>query len=229
MRIQGIVLLLLGVFMASSSLHAQTMSTRYQEVAGGYALLYHGELEAGYPYGYYANTPYANEYTKGKVIFKGVLYTEVPFRLDCRTRRVVMQSPGGKFNVTLDPAEISRLTIGKWDYVWLTKKEGSPEDTYYLVLFEGTGWALYKQYYVSNISKVYVDGLSKQKFSLKERVWLRKGNKWMVMDGRDDFISRFKGYKEQLKKFCKDEKLRPNERRMEDWVKLATYCETLAK
>ena len=156
--------------MASASLQAQTMNTRYQEVAGGYALLYHGELETGYPNGYYANTPYANEYTKGKVIFKGVLYTDVPFRLDCRMRRIVMQSPGGKFNVTLDPAEISRLTMGKWDYVWSTQKEGAPEDTYYLVLFEGSGWALYKQYYVSNISKVLIDGLSKQKFSLKERV-----------------------------------------------------------
>ena len=76
MRIQGIVLLLLGAFMASSSLQAQTMSTQYQEVAGGYALLYHGELEAGYPYGYYANTPYANEYKKGKVSLT-VSYTQM--------------------------------------------------------------------------------------------------------------------------------------------------------
>lgn len=230
MRTIKLVLMLCVGLSSSLTIYAQNVSELYQKEVGGNALLYHGMLETGYPVGHYVNTPYAqSEYVQGKLIYREMEYVHIPLRLDCRTRHVIMLSPDKKYNIQLNPAEIPFVTIGEQDYVWRTKDEGAPEDTYYCVLFEGGNWAIYKHYYVSNVNKVYVDGVSKQKFSLKERVYLKKGGKWIVITGRNDFIKQFRQYKTELQEYCKRENLRPGDKREEDWRKLAQYCFTLTK
>lgn len=208
---------------------AQHTKKHYQQEAGIQALLYQGKLEKGYGQGY-VNTSYRPlEYTEGSLTFEGMEYKQVLLRFNCELKRLILQSPDRKFNIILLPEQVQRATIGAWEYVYLDERDRAPEANYYMAVFEGQDWSIYKQYYISNIKKVYEGSHLQQEFSIKERVYLKKDGKWTVINGRNDFIKHFKTHKEALLEYCKQQKLRPGDKREDDWLALARYCETLIK
>lgn len=202
----------------------------YQQQAGNFALLYNGQLEAGYAHGY-TNTPYyPEEYATGALDFRGMHYEDVALRLDCYTQRLVLRSPDGRFHLSLHPAEIERAVVGGRTFAYFDKKsDHAPESTYYVVLYETDGWGLYKLHYVNNINKEYVEHHQLKKFSTSTRIYLRKEGKWSATSGQDDFVRHFKDCKQSLKKYCKDQHLKLNKENEDDWIRLARYCDTLTR
>lgn len=210
---------------------AQTMQEKeqYMKEAGNFALLYQGKLEEGYRRGY-VNTPYQpQEFELGNLVYEGIDYSQVPMRLDYYTGRVIIKSPNGQYHIVLLPEVAQRVTIGDRDYVYFSAKDKAPASTYYVALFEGKEWGIYKQYYVGNINQDLEQGKIRKEFSSKQRVYFKKGNRWQVLGGKEDLFKLFKGDKDRLKAYCKQENLRPNDRREEDWIRLATYCATLTE
>ena len=164
------ILLCLCLLATALSLQAQTTDRNYQQKAGNFALGFNGVIEKGYRVGY-VNTPYYPEaYTNGSFVFRGMEYTDVKLRTDCREGRLLAQSPDGKFNLTMSPLEIPRAVIGGKTFVYFSAKESAMGEGYYVALYEGKDFGIYKQSYVSNISKEYKGSTVVQKFSLKERI-----------------------------------------------------------
>lgn len=217
--------------MIALSARAQSVKDKelYLKEAGNFALLYQGILEKGYTRGY-VNTPYyPQEYETGNLVYEGMKYTNVPMRLDCQTGKIVIKSPNGLHHIVLLPEIVPRVTIGNRDYVFFTAADKAPGNTYYIALYESMDWGIYKQQYISNVNQNLEQGKIRKEFSLKQRVFFKRGNRWQPLGDKDDFIKLFKMHKEKLKDYCKQEKLRPNVKREEDWIKLARYCETLMK
>lgn len=199
----------------------------YLKEAGNFALLYQGVLEEGYKRGY-VNTPYyPQEYEMGSLVYEGMDYSGIPMRLDCRTGRIVMKTPNGIFHIVLLPEVAPRVTIGDRDFVFFTDADRAPGTTYFIALYENKEWGIYKQRYVSNVNQDLEQGKVRKEFSLKQRVFFKKGNRWQSLVGKDDFIKQFKEHKKALTDYCKQEKLRPSDKKEEDWIRLARYCETL--
>ena len=150
-------------------------------------------------------------------------------RTDIHAKSLIVLSPDGKFNLVMIPEEVSQIVIGGLPFRYFKVKEAVPGNGYYVVLYEGKDFGIYKQSYVSNINKEYKGSLLYQKFSLKERVLLLKDGKWNVLTNKNSFIKHFKEQKEQLNAYCKEQQLNPGKKNETDWQKLAVYCETLTK
>ena len=219
----------LCLFMLSGQLYAQTVSKVYQQQAGNHALAFNSIVEKGYRRGY-ANTPYyPQEYQSGSFVYRGLKYTDVKLRTDCHTKNLIALSPDGKFNLVMNPEEVSHILIGSVPFRYFNSDEATPGNGYYAVLYEGAKFAIYKQCYVNNINKEYNGSVALQKFSLKERVFLLKDGQWNVLSNKSSFIKHFKPLKEQLNAYCKENRLNPGKKNEADWQKLAAYCETLNK
>ena len=223
------ILLCLCLLATALSLQAQTTDRNYQQKAGNFALGFNGVIEKGYRVGY-ANTPYyPQEFQSGSFVYRGLKYTDVKMRTDSHAKSLIVLSPDGKFNLVMNPEEVSQIVIGGLPFRYFKVKEAVPGNGYYVVLYEGKDFGIYKQSYVSNINKEYKGSLLYQKFSLKERVLLLKDGKWNVLTNKNSFIKHFKEQKEQLNAYCKEQRLNPGKKNETDWQKLAVYCETLTK
>ena len=221
------ILLCLCLLATALSLQAQTTDKNYQQKAGNFALGFNGVIEKGYPVGY-VNTPYYPEaYTNGSFVFRGVKYTDVKLRTDCREGRLLAQSPDGKFNLTMSPLEIPRAVIGGKTFVYFSAKESAMGEGYYVALYEGKDFAIYKQCYVNNVNKEIQGRIQLLKFLLKERILLHKDGQWSILTGKSSFIKHFKHQKEKLQAYCKEKDLNPGKKNDADWKTLAEYCETL--
>lgn len=219
----------ISLLLLSSHLHAQTPVQAYQQKAGNFSLVFSGIVEKGYRVGY-VNTPYyPEEYTPGSFVYRGVPYPDVKLRTDCHTKRLIVLSPDGKFNRVLSPEEVKRATIGNTPFVYFNAQEAAPGEGYYAALFEGKHFGVYKQVYVSNINRESNGRVMLQKFSLKERLFLVKDGKWNLLSGKSSFIKHFKSHKDALNDYSKAQNLRFGKGNDSDWMKLATYCETLIK
>lgn len=200
----------------------------YQRRVGIFALLYNGKLENGYAHGY-VNTPYhPDEYVEGELEYKGMNYRNIHLRLDCDTQHLIVQSPDQRFNISLEPEDIKRATLGGRTFVYFDRKtDGAPESAYYAALYEGKGWGIYKQYYVNNVGREYVGRHMLSKFFLKERLFFVKDGKWSRLSGRNDFIRHFKQHRQALQRFCKEQHLQLGKEHEDDWNCLGRYCTTL--
>lgn len=217
------------MFMLGGQLYTQTTAETYQKKAGNFAQAFNGVIEKGYRVGY-ANTPYyPQEFQSGSFVYRGLKYTDVKMRTDSHAKSLIVLSPDGKFNLVMNPEEVSQIVIGGLPFRYFKVKEAVPGNGYYVVLYEGKDFGIYKQSYVSNINKEYKGSLLYQKFSLKERVLLLKDGKWNVLTNKNSFIKHFKEQKEQLNAYCKEQQLNPGKKNETDWQKLAVYCETLTK
>ena len=217
------------LFILGGQLHAQTVSEIYQQKTGNFALAYTGIIEKGYRVGY-VNTPYyPTDYTFGSVVYRGVPYTDVKIRNDCHTHRLIILSPDGKFNRVLLPSEVGRAVIGGMSFVYFNARQATPGEGYYAAIHEGKDFSIYKQIYVSNINKETSGRVMLQKFSLKERLFLLKDDKWSLLSGKSSFIKHFKNHKEELNSYCKKQQLKFGKKNETDWQKLAEHCETLIK
>ena len=222
-------LICISLLLLCNGLHAQTSTPAYQQKAGNFALAFSGVIEKGYRVGY-VNTPYyPEEYTSGSFVYRGVAYTGVKLRTDCHTKRLVALSPDGKFNRVLSPDEVDRAVIGSTQFVYFSVRQATPGEGYYAALYEGKGFSIYKQIYVSNINREPSGRVMLQKFSLKERLFLLKDGKWNSLSGKSSFIKHFKNHKDALNDYCKAQNLRFGKDNEADWTILATYCETLMK
>ena len=217
------------LFILGGQLHAQTVSEIYQQKTGNFALAYTGIIEKGYRVGY-VNTPYdPTDYTFGSLVYRGVPYTDVKIRNDCHTHRLIILSPDGKFNRVLLPSEVGRAVIGGMPFVYFNARQATPGEGYYAAIHEGKDFSIYKQIYVSNINKETSGRVMLQKFSLKERLFLLKDDKWSLLSGKSSFIKHFKNHKEELNSYCKKQQLKFGKKNETDWQKLAEHCETLIK
>lgn len=222
-------ILCISLLLLGSHLHAQTSAQAYQQKAGNFSLAFSGVVEKGYRVGY-VNTPYyPTEYTSGYFVYRGIAYSDVKLRTDCLTKRLIVLSPDGKFNRVLSPDEVKRAVIGNIPYVYFNAQEATPGEGYYAALFEGKDFGIYKQIYVSNINRESSGSVMRQKFSLKERLFLLKDGKWNSLNGKNSFIKHFKSHKDALNDYCKTQNLRLGKNNESDWSTLATYCETLTK
>lgn len=150
-------------------------------------------------------------------------------RTDCHTKRLIALSPDGKYHRVLPPEEVKRAIIGNIPYVYFSAREATPGEGYYAALFEGKDFGIYKQIHVSNINREFSGSVMRQKFSLKERLFLVKDGKWNSLNGKSSFIKHFKHHKDALNDYCKTQRLRFGKNHEADWATLATYCETLTK
>ena len=173
--------IIISICLASVICKAQVVSEKalYLKEAQEFSLLYQGKLEIGYRRGY-VNTPYfPQEYVKGKVVYEGMVYTDVPLRLDCYTKRVVMQAPNNIYHIELLPEITPRVTIGNWDYVYFNMVDKAPDATYFAALYETEGWGIYKLHYINNVNQDLDQGKVLKEFSVKHKVFLKKGkNCW---------------------------------------------------
>ena len=203
------------------------IARQYQQEVGIQGLLYQGKLEKSYALGY-ANSPYyPTEYTTGKLTYRGLVYQDIPLLLNIEYKYLVMQSPDRKYSIILSPEAVPRATIGAWDYVYLGPEDHAPYQDYYIAVYESPEWSIYKQFYISNINKQYEGSRMYLDFSIKERVYLKKDGRWTTISSRNDFIKHFRQYRTQLVDYCKKNRLRPGDKREEDWRKLAQYCNEL--
>lgn len=217
------------LFMLSGQLYAQTSAETYQQKAGNFALAFNGIIEKGYRVGYASTPYYPQEYQTGSFVYRGLKYTDVKLRTDSYAKLLIALSPDGKFNLVMNPEEVSHIIIGGTPFHFFNAKEATPGHGYYAVIYEGKDFVIYKQSYVSNINKEYKGSVMRQKFSLKERFFLLKDGKWNALTNKNSFIKHFKNLKDQLNTYCKDYQLNPSKKNEADWQKLAAYCETLIK
>lgn len=217
------------LLMMGGQLYAQTTAESYQKKAGNFAQAFNGVIEKGYQIGY-TNTPYyPQEYQSGSFEFRGLKYTNVKLRTDSYAKNLLALSPDGKFNLVMNPEEVRHIVIGGVPFQYFKADEAAPGSGYYTILYEGKDFGIYKQSYVSNISKEYKGSTVVQKFSLKERIFLRKDGNWNVLTNKNGFIKHFKAHKDALNDYCKQHGLTFGKKNETDWQKLATYCETLTK
>ena len=209
------------LLMLSGQLCAQTTAEAYQKKAGNFAQAFNGVIEKGYRVGY-TNTPYyPQEYQSGSFVYRGLKYTGVKLRTDSYAKNLVALSPDGKFNLVMNPEEVSHIVIGRTPFRYFKANEAAPGSGYYIVLYEGKDFGIYKQAYVSNVSKEYKGSAVLQKFSLKERIFLLKDGKWNVLNNKNGFIKHFKAHKDALNDYCKQQELSFGKKNEADWVKLA--------
>lgn len=213
----------------TGQLYAQSPGEGYQAQAGNFALVYNGVVEKGYRIGYISTPYYPQEYTAGSFTFRGMEYRNVKMRIDCHTKRIIVQTPDGKMNRVMHPTEAKRATIGTTPFVYFSRTEAAPGEGYYAALHEGKDFAVYSLCYVSNVVKNMQGSVMKQGFSLKERVYLMKDGQWTTLSGKNSFIKHFKAHKEVLNDYCKEKGLRFDKGNHSDWSALAGYCETLTK
>ena len=114
-----VFLLLLGC-LACGSLKAQHQEVfdEFRLEAGDQADMFAGKVEPGYPPTIYLNHPYwaFGEFSKGTVVFDGLLYKEVQLRYDAYLKQLVVNTPIKHSNVMIPMDRVEKFTLGETEY-----------------------------------------------------------------------------------------------------------------
>lgn len=205
---------LVMVFLALISVHVHAQRGQ----------LYSGLLERGYPKAHYANTPYyPQEFQKGKVTYGNYTYENVSLKTDLATGQLIILSPATGLSLTYVPQDLDRIEMNGLPLVYLEK----PSAGWYEVIAKGKDWMLYRQNYLSNTTREVQGASIVTRFTISQKIFLFRQQKWIVVNGLNAFCKQFKEQKAQLQSFAKKQGLKLNVQDLDGWKLMGEYLNTL--
>lgn len=186
--------------------------------------LYSGLLERGYPKAQYANTPYyPQQFQKGKVTYHGYTYEDVSLKIDLATGQLIILSPATGLSLAYAPQDLDQIEMNGLPLVYLEK----PSVGWYEIISKGEDWMLYRQHYVSSSTREVQGSSIVMRFTLSQKVYLFRQEKWIAVNGRNTFCKQFKEQKSQLQSFAKKQGLKLNAQDLKGWKLMGEYLNTL--
>jgi hypothetical protein len=196
-----------------------------------YAALYNGREQT--PYSdptHFLNHPYLNtsDFVSGTLCYNGVLYKDIPMRLDLFREELIVRSADKPFNIVLAYEKLDYAHIGEsiilssYNKTWHNRPPGK-----YFVLLYKNQYLVLKQYAVS-----YVERINRLKaeasFKIKERYYICKDETVYPVKNKKTVLSVFPDRKEELGKYIKEHKLNFREQPGQAVVTMVEQYENLS-
>jgi len=149
------------------------------------------------------NSTRTDRYTKGKLSYDGVLYNNIPMRLDLYKDEIIVTNSDNTYNIVLDSYKVEMADLLGYRVVYM-RPDGAnnkmPEG-YYMKLYEGDHTALkresFKMFRKSN--ETYLHGDIKY--------YIEKDGVYHTVKSKGSVLNVFKIRKKELDKYIKENKL----------------------
>ncbi|MCD7936864.1 MAG: hypothetical protein LUG98_08395 [Tannerellaceae bacterium] len=192
--------------------HISGLITKYQEESVSHAAIYTGKEHMKYPL-YYKEHPFlvSDKYATGTLMYDNVFYPEVHLKLDYYTNELVLNTPGGHYNIVLSPDRFQYATLHGYYLIYHQRdnRPASPPTGYYAQLYEGT-YGIMKRLVVELQETITNTQLS-YTFKTGMRFYVLKGDRFYSANSQGALLNIFKDKKRELKQFIRSNHLNFNQ------------------
>ncbi len=165
-----------------------------------------------------------NYLVKGDLIFKGILYNDIPLLYDVFNDLMVAGSPEG-VNFILPATKVSDVYLDGHHFVYLNSNLA--KTGFYEKLYGGNIEMFVKR------NKHYSENVNSQRVEIyyydEAEIFLKKGNKFIQIKGKISFFDSFQNKKKELKQYLVDNNINFNKDPEKAIVALLKYYEQIAK
>jgi hypothetical protein len=208
----------------------EVAGTAYMGEVKEYATLYSGREQIPYP-AHFLNHPYlhTSDFVPGTLCYNGVLYKDIPMRLDMFREELIVRSTDKPFNIVLEYEKLDYAQIGEslllssYDKTW----QNRPAGKYFVLLYENRHTVL-KQYvvsYVERIDRIRVEA----SFKILERYYICKDGTMYPVKNKKTALSVFADRKEELARYIREHKLKFGKQPGQAIIALVEQYENLSK
>ena len=218
-----VFLLLLGC-LACESLKAQHQEVfdEFRREAGDQAEMFSGKVEPGYPPTIYLNHPYwaFGEFSKGTVVFDGLLYKEVQLRYDAYLKQLVVNTPIKHSNVMIPMDRVEKFTLGETEY---SRRNGEMV----AVLYTSPRMELIEQMNVGIQEKMVDNARVQYEFKRNVKYLVLRGGQVHEVSNLRSVVKLFPGLKKELRSFARMYHLDFKALRQTSLVSMIQYADEL--
>lgn len=219
------VFLLMAVCLLCGAMKAQQQQRlfdEYLEEAGDQAEMFVGRIEPGYPSTIYSNHPYwgFDDFLQGDVMYKGLLYRNVPLRYDAYLQQLVVKTPVKQSNVCVPMHLVEKFTMEGTEYA---RRNGE----FMAILFSAPRLELVEQVQVTLKEELIGTEKVLQEFRHKVKYYVLQDGQMREVDKMKSVIRLFPEFKKELKLFAKMNHLNFKEHRQSSLISLIRYADEL--
>lgn len=232
----SVILLYLSIGM----LHAQQTGTNkelpgklvqdYFSVAQEYALIYNGKEYLRYekettnhPYLLYA------EFKEGTISYGGIVYPQVPMKLDLFRDELVLQSPNKLYPVIAEKERIDYILLNGYRIINPSARGWQNQiGNEYVVLLSDNIYPVIKKYlitYEENVNGLTVEA----SFRIKERFYVIKENTCYPVKNKRALFNLFPDKKKELGQYAREQKLNFKKQPEQAFVTIVKHYEALSR
>jgi hypothetical protein len=188
---------------------AGTFISHYIDSVSNYATVFYGKLQE--PYSIAAsNHPYLNDsrYVQGKLSYGGVIYPDMPLRLDLYRDELLMPTPDRQYNIVLVPEKLGRADLHGYHLTYLKRDNlpGCPPSGYYMLLHDGQCAVFEKQTTVLQ-QKISQQGIESS-YSLTVRYYIRKDGAYYQIKNKKSLLNALGACQKELERLIRANKFR---------------------
>lgn len=211
----------------------QTAETalRYQQQAGGYALLYNGEEELKYTRRY-LNQPYFRgaDCTRGDLYAWGLCYRKIDMRIDLYKQQLIVRSPDQRFHLIIPAVQVDSVRL--YDHT-LFYNHATPQgikelsEGYYFRLHKGERCTLLRRQWMETMQEE-TNKVIRIRFKPVDRYYFFDGLVWKTVKSKSALLKCMRGHTKELKAYIKQQKFSfKKDKKEAAFTALARYYETL--
>jgi hypothetical protein len=202
----------------------------YMGAVKEYAAVYNGIEQIPYP-AHLLNHPYLNTsgFVSGTIGYNGVLYKDIPMRLDMFREELIVRSTDKPFNIVLEYEKLDYAQIGESTVLSSYNKswQNRPSGKYFVLLYENQHTVL-KQYVVSYVERINRTGVEAS-FKIQERYYICKDGTMYPVKNKKTVLSVFADRKEELGKYIREHKLKFGKQPGQAIIAIVEQYENLSK
>jgi hypothetical protein len=169
---------------------------------------------------------FSRDFIQGSLTIGGETFKGIQLKYDIFKDELLTPVEDGIIQLNKEMIDSFSLTYNNRDYKFIKMREDSvsTSKSYFEILYEGKS-SLYVKH-LKKIEKMAVEG-KYDKFYQVNRIYLVKGNKFITVTRKSDFLKVLEDKKTQVREFLKKNKLRITEKVPETFIPVLMYYDNL--